>query len=131
MSEPQASLNPASGAGATAAALRTSAQTPCYPWCVHRDHGLPVTSCRAPCFQGFNSMLTMKKSALMLAASVAALSALVLTSASLEAATSFFAAAGVLAIAFRDYSRSSRTLLTAHAFTAATPNRSERLGLAA
>jgi hypothetical protein len=76
-------------------------------------------------------MLTMKTSALLLAASVAALSALVLTSASLEAATSLFAAVGVLAIAFRDYSRTSRTLIAAPALIAARSPRSERLGLAA
>jgi hypothetical protein len=78
-------------------------------------------------------MLSMKTSSLVLAASVAALFAVVLISAGLEAATSLFAAVGVLAITFRDYARPTRTSFAMSAqATAGTPaTRSEQLGLAA
>ncbi len=78
-------------------------------------------------------MLTMKTSSFVLAASVAALFALVLTSAGLEAATSLFAVVGVLAITFRDYAQTTRTSFatSAQATAGTTATRSERLGLAA
>ncbi len=74
----------------------------------------------------------MKTLALLASASLAALVAFVSSTVSLEAAASLCFAAGVVAIALRDYSRSPRSLLAVSALPVAVmPARTERLGLAA
>jgi len=76
-------------------------------------------------------MSTMKTSALLSFASVAALSAVVLSAASFEAAVSVLCAAGFIAIAFRDYAYTPRLRPAAPALITAGTPRGERLGLAA
>ncbi|MCX6955513.1 MAG: hypothetical protein NTV51_25480 [Verrucomicrobia bacterium] len=73
----------------------------------------------------------MKTSALLSAASVAAVAAVVLTATSFEAAISVLCAAGFLAIAIRDYAYTPRFRPAAPALLLAGTPRGERLGLAA
>lgn len=82
-------------------------------------------------FHGINSFDTMKTSTVLTSASIAALVAFVLSSASFEAAVSLFATAGFAAIAIGDYSRKARSLTGRLSPAGVAADRTERLGLAA
>ena len=76
-------------------------------------------------------MLTMKTLALISVASAAVIAALVLSFAGFAAAFSVLCAAGILAIAVRDYAYTPRFRPAAPALLTVAAPRRERLGLAA